>query len=148
MSEHPVCSVRDCPGYGTPHPPLLREAPERRSWVLTVRTRPRSLNAERSAHWTLHRAQTTAEKMAWMAEAKNAHVPPLHAVEITAQPNYADHPQDTGNCYPSVKAAIDGLVLAGVIPDDTGQYVLSIKMLAPGSTPVDALTLLIEETTP
>jgi hypothetical protein len=42
------------------------------------------------------------------------------------------HPiQDTGNCYGSVKAALDGLVDAGVLPDDTPAHVLSIKFNAP-----------------
>ena len=38
---------------------------------------------------------------------------------------------DTGNCYGAVKAAIDGLVDAGVLPGDTHQFIRSIKMNAP-----------------
>lgn len=119
-----------------------------REWTLTVRDRPRSLNAERTAHWTLHSVQTANERRAWFVEARNAKVPPLAAVTITAQPNYAEGQQDTGNCYPTIKAAIDGLVDAGIIADDTGEYVHSITMLAPGSTKIDALTLLIKEVLP
>lgn len=35
--------------------------------------------------------------------------------------------QDVGACMPVVKAAIDGLVDAGVWPDDTPDHVLSVR---------------------
>ncbi len=39
--------------------------------------------------------------------------------------------QDCGACYPAVKAIIDGIVDAGVLVDDTPEYVASIRMDAP-----------------
>ena len=58
------------------------------------------------------------------------------------------HPvADTGACFPAVKAAIDGLVDAGVLPGDTGQFVPSITFLAPvrvGKDQVETLTLVLE----
>ncbi len=39
--------------------------------------------------------------------------------------------QDCGACYPTVKAIIDGIVDAGVLVDDTPEYVASIRMHAP-----------------
>lgn len=38
---------------------------------------------------------------------------------------------DCGACYPAVKAAIDGMVDAGVIPDDTPFFLAGILMHAP-----------------
>lgn len=54
---------------------------------------------------------------------------------------------DTGACFPAVKAAIDGLVDAGVLPGDTGLHLSSITFLAPvrvGKDQVETLTLVVE----
>lgn len=48
--------------------------------------------------------------------------------------------QDTGACHPAVKAAIDGIVDAGVLLDDSPQYVKSIRFL-PTERGKDGLTL-------
>ena len=51
--------------------------------------------------------------------------------------------QDTAACNPSVKAAIDGIVDAGVIPDDTGEFLPQITFL-PCKRGHNALELTIE----
>jgi hypothetical protein len=51
--------------------------------------------------------------------------------------------QDTAACNPSVKAAIDGLVDASVVPDDTGEFVRQITFL-PCVRGEDMLTLIIQ----
>lgn len=48
---------------------------------------------------------------------------------------------DVGACYEVVKAAIDGLVDAGVWPDDDHRWVLSIEMVVPVVDGVDSLEL-------
>lgn len=48
---------------------------------------------------------------------------------------------DIGACYPSVKAAIDGLVDAEVIPDDTGAHLVRLTFKPPVRSERDALTL-------
>lgn len=50
-------------------------------------------------------------------------VPALQWVVIEARQHCPSHPADPGAIYPAVKAAVDGLVDAGVIPDDTGEFV-------------------------
>lgn len=95
--------------------------------------RPRTLNAERRGHHMAHRKATKDERLAW-GWAWRAAVPvgtALARVRVTAQPVLSGPMQDPGNCYPSVKAAIDGLVDAGVIEDDTGEHVAAITLLAP-----------------
>jgi hypothetical protein len=55
--------------------------------------------------------------------------------------------QDVGACYPAAKAAIDGLVDAGVIPDDGPQYVTRLTFDPPvlRSAAGDALELSLVE---
>jgi hypothetical protein len=52
-------------------------------------------------------------------------------------------PQDTGACFPAAKAAIDGLVDAGVVEDDTAKQVVQIDFHAPLVDGVDGLRLMI-----
>lgn len=54
--------------------------------------------------------------------------------------------QDTGACSPAVKAAIDGMVDAGIIPDDTPENLISITMYAPIlQMASDCLVILVHE---
>jgi hypothetical protein len=50
--------------------------------------------------------------------------------------------QDVAACNPAVKAAIDGLVDAGIVPDDSPAYLRSVEFLAPMKGR-DALTLYV-----
>ena len=51
---------------------------------------------------------------------------------------------DVGNWYPSAKAAVDGIVQAGLIRDDSNEYVLGPDMRV-GGTGQDRLIITIEE---
>jgi hypothetical protein len=67
-------------------------------------------------------------------------------VNITA---YVDltmgYVMDAGNYYPAVKAAVDGLVDAGVLTADTPTWVRSYSLHAPvNRQEQDSLTLIIE----
>lgn len=114
------------------------------SFSATDLTRPRSLNAERSGHWREHRVQTDEDRQRWGWLWRTVLPSGLRVQRcaITAQPSYSSRPQDTGNCYPSVKAAVDALVDVGVLPDDSGAHVASIMLLAPLRGP-DALTVTL-----
>lgn len=90
-----------------------------------------SLNAERSQHWTKRKAATIEWRQAFFALAKEAKIPRLTRIHVDVWVYGKGQLQDTANCYPSVKAAIDGLVDAKVIPDDTPQHLLSIRFWAP-----------------
>ena len=52
---------------------------------------------------------------------------------ITATPRYVNRQNtpDTANTYPSVKAAIDGAIDAGILKDDNAKYVETIIQHAP-----------------
>lgn len=101
------------------------------TWEITYPDRPVSMNQYiRMSYWQIAEVRSQWRK-AFMVCARNARIPHLGACEISAWcilPNKA-HWQDIGNCYPSVKWAIDGLVDAGVIRDDSQLYVRKITLL-------------------
>lgn len=115
--------------------------------TFTAEGRVRSLNAERSSHWT-QRGQATRhwrEHFGWLARARRVQ---FDAVHITAEVVQKRPLMDTGNCYPTLKAAIDGLVDGGVIQDDSPKYVKSITMMAPripGPDEPECLILTLRE---
>jgi hypothetical protein len=53
-------------------------------------------------------------------------------ITVTVEPHQkGGRLQDVGACNPAVKAAIDGLVDAGILPDDSPEYVKSLVYLPP-----------------
>jgi len=109
--------------------------------------RPWTSNAERRWHHMERAAKTrdTREAFGWMA--KIQHVPALAAIEVYATPLAKDRRwrQDVGACFPAVKAAIDGLVDAGVLPDDNPQFVRALTFYPAEIGDMDGLRLQIEE---
>lgn len=98
---------------------------------LTYHARPISLNAS-YGHARYERTEHVREwRDAFFWLAKNAKIGRLDAIEVTVLCGMSGRLQDIGNCYVSAKAAIDGIVQAGVIPDDTGEHLLSLTFLPP-----------------
>lgn len=119
-----------------------------RWWVLEYPARPWTTNAERRGHRYERAALTKEWRGAFYWLAKVQQIPALGTVTIMVEPLQARGPlQDTAACNPAVKAAIDGLVDAGVIPDDSGQFVRGITFL-PARKLKDALVLTITEVQP
>lgn len=79
--------------------------------------------------------------------AKEAKIPPLSRIQVYAWPVLRDRRvQDVGSCSPAVKSAIDGLVDAGVVPDDDPRYVTLIAFGPPAQEQgYDALRITIVE---
>lgn len=118
------------------------------SWDLIYQARPWSANAERRWHPMERHKKVTEWRQAYALLARAERIPrPLAGpVVVTAMPVFRDRRrQDVGNCYPAVKAAIDGLVDAGCLDDDDPDYVASIVFVRP-ETGVgrDALVLRVE----
>ena len=120
------------------------------SWTLTYHARPWSLNVERAGNrWK--RAEMIREwREAFRLLAIAEEIPPLATLQVHAHPFYrnARSLPDTAACVGSVKAAIDGLVDAGVLTDDTPDIVRTITFHAPvvdRERHSDALTLWIAE---
>lgn len=125
--------------------PIIEPAP---GWELIHHRRPWTTNAERT--WNPYaRSRTVREwREAFCVLALEAKLPrPLTApVVVTCMPVLRDHRrQDVGACYPAVKAAIDGLVDAGVLVEDNPDHVASIVFVRPEvGAQGDALVLRIE----
>ena len=112
--------------------------------VLHYGKRPITLNAERRMHHH-ERAKIVKEwrnAFAWIALLNG--VPRLDRVVIVAQPHLSGGKmQDCDACHPCVKAAIDGLVDAGVLIDDSPPHVLEIRYMAPLKESKDGLTITV-----
>lgn len=116
-------------------------------WVLrSTGARPLTVNAVAGLHRQRWAAHTAEVRGVWWLLAKEAKVPRLARAVITATPLHADNrsPQDPAACAPEVKAAIDGLVDAKVLPDDRGEHLAAVVFLPPRVDGVDGLELVIE----
>lgn len=115
------------------------------SFAIEYDKRPWTTNAERSGNrW--ERAKKTKEwRTAYALLAAELNPPRLSWCHVRAEPWLKNRSgvQDTGACHPAVKAAVDGLVDAGILIDDTPDIVRSITYVAP-KIGRDALVLLIE----
>jgi Holliday junction resolvase RusA-like endonuclease len=83
----------------------------------------RYLNSNERLH---HMAKAPITK-AWRTTARDAAkgVPTLTRAHIVVTFSFANNiRRDVGNLYPTAKAIVDGLVDAGVLPDDDDKHVL------------------------
>lgn len=103
------------------------------TWGLFVPHPTWTVNTERK--WVPHRraaeVRECRETAAWAAKIER--VPPLAWVEVSCCPVVPNgrHRQDVGGCLPTAKACVDGLVDAGVLPDDGPEYVRRLCFVAP-----------------
>lgn len=96
----------------------------RRPWT-TNQERKKGSHYQRSIH-------TKWWRESFREAAEQAKIPHFKSVRIEVTPILPDRKmQDTGACYPTAKAAIDGLVDAGVLDDDSPKYVTTITFHAP-----------------
>jgi len=118
-----------------------------RRWILEDDTRPWTVNAERSWHFHKRAAHVREcrERFGWLALGQQ--VPRLTAVKIAAVPLAKDRRgiQDVAACLPAVKAAIDGIVDAGVIDDDDPRFVHSLTFLPTQVVGRDGLRVVVTE---
>jgi len=122
-----------------------------RMWNLEYQARPITMN------WIYGRASRAERNNAnqeWRGAfallAREQKIPTLTRIQVTAWPMLRDRRiQDVGACFPAVKAAIDGLVDADVVPEDEPRYVTMIAMGPPvQEAPYDALRLMVIEDLP
>jgi len=109
--------------------------------------RPLTVNMVAKLHRQTWAKLTAATRAEWTWLAREARVQPCHAVTLTVTPLHKDRrsPQDVAACAPEAKAAIDGLVDAGLIPDDSPEHLLSVTFLPPVVCDVDGLAIDIRE---
>lgn len=114
------------------------------AYVLVVSAPCSFLNANHRLHWAVKHKLTRAWRQQTHWAAKSAHLPTFDGpVSITAT-IHRDHNRgrwDVGNLAPTAKAAVDGLVDAGVLVDDSNRYVTGPDMRA-GEPWADAALVL------
>jgi crossover junction endodeoxyribonuclease RusA len=117
------------------------------SYELTVvGRRPWTVNQERKKGSHHERAEITRWwRENFMLAAFQAGVPHYTKITLEVTPILPDRKlQDTGACYPTAKAAIDGLVDAGVVDDDAPRYVPTITFNSPVVSDVGGLRIVIK----
>lgn len=106
--------------------------------------RPVSLNQERNKHFRARIEDTKWWREGFMAAALDVGMPRFEAAEIIVEPVLNNRKwQDTAACFPSAKAAIDGLIDAGVLDDDTPDILPTITFKRPILGPQAGLRLTI-----
>lgn len=88
-------------------------------------------NNRRRTHWSKDRALTAAwrERAGWCA--KQARIPALGLTRVVAELHMVPRRRvriDPANYAPTAKAAVDGLVDAGIWPDDSSGWVVGPDM--------------------
>lgn len=92
-------------------------------WELFYPVRPWTTNKDRNLHHHQRAKMIKEWRDAYKKLAEDAGIPELEVMYVEAEPwvptrNF----QDTAACNPAVKAAIDGIVDAGVVPDDKPEF--------------------------
>lgn len=81
------------------------------------------LNANQRLHWARKASLTRDVRMVTKSKAVHAHlVPAAHVVVQLTWVVTDKRRRDSDNIYPTFKAMCDGLVDAGIVPDDTPEY--------------------------
>jgi crossover junction endodeoxyribonuclease RusA len=119
-----------------------------RRFELEWDVRPITMNDYRTLHFHPRARHDREWRSAFALLARRARAPKgLDRIIVTAAPfcRRGTTLPDVGACFPGVKAAIDGLVDAGVIPDDTPAHLSAVTFIAPVHAERDSLVLYIEE---
>lgn len=124
------------------------------SWTILIPAPTKWMNAnQRHGHWSERSGPTKLWRDAAKVLAHQARIPALDRVTITATVHRPDRRRnaDAHNRYPTVKAVVDGLVDAGVLPDDCDRHLVSLTIQAGASVdkrryPLGVLELTITTT--
>lgn len=95
------------------------------SWTLTIPAPARWLSANQRTDLR----RQTPDRRAWRDTtallARAAKLPKLDRVHIVATLHFTDlRRRDPHNFYPTIKAAVDGLIDAGLLADDSSNYLI------------------------
>ena len=91
------------------------------------------VNANERGHWAKRAPRTRYWRNRAYVEARRAKVPPMDRAHIAVTfHKTTNRPYDPANLYPTAKAIVDGLVDAGVLPDDDKEHLVGPDMRAGG----------------
>jgi crossover junction endodeoxyribonuclease RusA len=111
---------------------------------ITAPARMLTINAERTMHWAPRATIIKRWRTAGWAEALHAKLPRLQAAEIDAYPVQKGVLADPGAHSPVVKALVDGLVDAHVLPNDSPTYLRALR-IHPPTRGKPGVTLVVTE---
>lgn len=110
----------------------------------TGKQTPVWLTANQRLKWRVKAARVRTWRNLAMITARNAHIPRLDHAQVTAHVHRHQGGRfDPSNWADTAKAALDGLVDAGILPDDDHTHVTGPDMRAgePRTTPALVLTI-------
>lgn len=85
------------------------------------------LTSNQRPHWASKARSTRAIREMAFVMCKHERVQPMRAATLEVVTRWADHrSRDAENIAPTSKAAVDGCVEAGLLPDDSSNYLKSI----------------------
>jgi hypothetical protein len=108
-----------------------------------------NLNRDRNKHWAVRSKRDTATLDEVHALALAARIPKANVIGLTVQPlvhgiGREGRLADVAACAETQKAALDALVLAQVIPNDTPEHVRYVRFRSPAFADRNALALTID----
>lgn len=127
---------------------LIPPRRELRRFVIRHDERTWTINQERAWTWPQHRRITSEWRADWQVLGLSVPIPRMECVRVVATPirqKGRSGRQDVGACMPAVKAAIDGLIDAGMCADDGPEHVVELVFRPPKDGKFHGLELVIEE---
>lgn len=99
-----------------------------REWTLAVPQMP-LLSSNDRLHWAVKMKRVKALRLTGMTLAKVRKIPPLEKaeIEVIVHPGNRTRRLDPSNYSSSAKPLIDGIVDAGVLPDDNSRHLLRVS---------------------
>lgn len=96
------------------------------SWSLALPAKTKLINANDSIHFRRKAELVKVIRNAAWTMARHSNIPALQRAHIyfVIHPDTSIKRRDPGNWAPSAKAAVDGLVDAGILPDDNKDHLL------------------------
>ena len=142
------------PDTGAQDPPLRGTAPVRgragpRTFTLALPPGLALLSLNDRGHWAARYRRSEALKKAAWALALSQRIPRLERVSVTVEYQPRDlRRRDGDNIAASAKALIDGLRVAGVLPEDDSRHVTEVTCRIGSLYPKGRLVLTLTEVPP
>jgi crossover junction endodeoxyribonuclease RusA len=117
-----------------------------RTWRIEFPAGMELLNANDRTHWSAKAPVTKALRWAAFCLARSGLVPQLDRAHVEAVYEPPDRRRrDPANLYPSIKACVDGLVDARVLPDDDAAHLVGPDMRLGDVRPGGRIVLIVTD---
>lgn len=125
------------------------QAPKPVEYVVALPPGLTLLNANDRLHYHARARIVRDIRAAAKLIAKNNRIPPLTIVRIIGvlHPTRRGH-RDSHNWFPTLKAAVDGIVSAGVLPDDDDSHVVGTEVVLGEPVPRGQFVVRIQVAAP